>query len=154
MKIFFPSLSRCIFFFFSCVFLSPPFSLFILSPFAFLYPYNGALDFLERGKNWLVLSYTPLPLYCRLKKSFCMPYTFSTARSFIWGTCRLFCSCWIMNHLSTVWKVCAPIRHPMNRLWLCLTRDIPLSSCNFFSFFFTGATTHEGFVFCSPLAGL
>lgn len=55
-------------------------------------------------KNWLILSYTPLPLYCRLKNSFCMPYTFSTARSFVWRTCRLFCWCWIISHLSTVCK--------------------------------------------------
>lgn len=136
MNSFFPSLTPLyIFYFFSCVFLSHPFSLFILSWFAFLHSCNCALEFLERDKNWLVLSRTPLPLYCRLKTSFCMLYTLSAARSFIWCTCRLFCWCWIANRHSTVWKFCAPIRHPMNRLWLCWTRDIPLPSCNYFQNF-------------------
>lgn len=119
-----------IFSFVSCVFLSHPFSLFILSWFAFLYSCNGVLDFLERDKNWLVLSCKPFPLYFPLKNSFCMLYTFPAAKSFIWGT-WLFCWCWITKHHYTVWKFCAPIRHPMNRLWLCWTRDIPLPSCNY-----------------------
>ena len=116
-------------FFLSCVFLSRPFSLFIVSSSAFLHSGKGALDFFERDKNWFVLSCTLLLLYCRGKNSFCMLYTFCTARSFIWGTWRLFCWCWITNYHSTVWIVCTPIRHPMKWLWLCLTRAIPLFSC-------------------------
>jgi len=116
--------------FLSFIFLSYPFSLFIVSSFTFLYSCYSALDFLERNKNRLILSCTLL-LYCRLMKSFCILYTFSTARSFIWCTCLQFCLFGIVNHHSTVWKFCAPIRHPMNRLWLYLTRDIPLYSCNY-----------------------